>query len=289
MFFFLEKIFKRALGWSCDFWNIKLLRKLPCFYYSGEPNVGDSLNVDLLEMLSGKKIYLIKTKYFKHVLSTGSIIHHANHKSQIFGSGLISDCIVPKSKKFGTVAALRGEYTKAHFVKYFKVAMKNNIPLGDPAVLLPKYFELPESSKQNFLGIIPHYVDKADPMLLEFIKKNENEVCLIDIQKDLNGFLKDISQCQFVISSSLHGLIISDAYRIPNRWVRFSDRLVGGDFKFLDYYSTTSNLYPNCFILKSETDFQNIFDNLYSAACVNDYTGDKHELEKSFQDLLSRI
>jgi len=71
--------------------------------------------------------------------------------------------------------------------------------------------------------------------------------------------------------------------------VRFSDRLVGGDFKFLDYYSTTSNLYPNCFILKSETDFQNIFDNLYSAACVNDYTGDKHELEKSFQDLLSRI
>ena len=42
-------------------------------------------------------------------------------------------------------------------------------------------------------------------------------------------------KCKFIISSGLHGLIVSDAYNIPNSRIRMSDKLVGGDFKFIDY------------------------------------------------------
>jgi pyruvyltransferase len=45
-------------------------------------------------------------------------------------------------------------------------------------------------------------------------------------------------ECEKIISSSLHGLIISDAYGIPNARVNVSNKLFGGDFKFIDYYKS---------------------------------------------------
>ena len=43
--------------------------------------------------------------------------------------------------------------------------------------------------------------------------------------------------CEAIISSALHGLIAADSFFFPNRWIKLSDNLMGGDFKFNDYYS----------------------------------------------------
>src|SRR5699024_3940838 len=48
---------------------------------------------------------------------------------------------------------------------------------------------------------------------------------------------KEISSCDAVISSSLHGLIFSDALGVPNAHIRLGDKLKGGLYKFHDYYS----------------------------------------------------
>lgn len=70
--------------------------------------------------------------------------------------------------------------------------------------------------------------------------------------------IDSICECEFVISSSLHGLIISDAYGIPNIRVKFSDDLIGGDFKFRDYAASVGRQYTLPLEIRSDIDLKEI-------------------------------
>jgi hypothetical protein len=52
-----------------------------------------------------------------------------------------------------------------------------------------------------------------------------------------------IHSCDFILSSSMHGLIVADAFSVPNRRVRLSAGIIS-DFKFVDYYSAFSLAEP---------------------------------------------
>ena len=101
---------------------------------------------------------------------------------------------------------------------------------GDPALLLPMF--CPESKKEYKIGFVPHYQDyerckylSSDYHLINVVNNNPLEVA------------REISKCEYILSSSLHGIIAAHAYGIPAAHIVFS-KLHGDGTKFLDYYQS---------------------------------------------------
>lgn len=60
---------------------------------------------------------------------------------------------------------------------------------------------------------------------------------MIDVCDNPIKVLRQISECEVILSSAMHGLITADSLNIPNQWIRLSDKLTGQNYKFEDYYS----------------------------------------------------
>jgi pyruvyltransferase len=73
-------------------------------------------------------------------------------------------------------------------------------------------------------------------------------VRLIDLASgDVETVTREIMSCKRIISSSLHGLVIADAYGIPNAWLgsdgrEGGSRPNGGEYKFYDYFAAVSKI-----------------------------------------------
>ena len=60
---------------------------------------------------------------------------------------------------------------------------------------------------------------------------------MIDICGRQRDIIRRVAQCDYILSTSLHGLVLADSLGIPNHWLRSRRGLLGGDFKFHDYLS----------------------------------------------------
>ena len=96
---------------------------------------------------------------------------------------------------------------------------------------------LPAEEKEYDLGIIPHFADMELPVFEKIQTHFPNSV-IVDVRKDPETVIKQISSCRRTISTSLHGLVISDSYGIPNCWCEASENVLGNGFKFRDYFSS---------------------------------------------------
>jgi pyruvyltransferase len=202
-------------------------------------NFGDDLNRGLIELISGKTVIpyrfsrVSKLKKSINYLCIGSVISQlTNEQTIVWGGGVLSPEL-PLENKPLKVLAVRGPLSREYLVK-------NGVECpeiyGDPAILLSRYYKPKSSVKKYTMGIIPHYIDKNNPVLDAYRKLEE--VYIFDMQNygSYQQFVDTLCACEFIISSSLHGLIVSDSYNIPNAWVEFSSGIVGGHFKFRDYF-----------------------------------------------------
>lgn len=218
-------------------------KKISLFWWS-EPrllgkkkeNYGDLLSKYLVEKISGVSVNWIQPKKQKwysfnktHILGAGSIIHHATKHSVVWGSGIIDENqkIAPARFK-----AVRGPETRKYLMNY---GYKCPEIYGDPALLLPDYYN-PNVKKKYKIGIIPHYTDFE---VISNLYSNIEGVKVIDIMTlDIEGKTDEILECERIVSSSLHGVIIPHAYGISALWIPFSQKPFGNGIKYYDYLNS---------------------------------------------------
>jgi len=154
----------------------------------------------------------------------------------VWGAGFIEapDLSEKKLLRRLDVRACRGFHTLDILKRTPGARISDNIVVGDPGLLAGRLINTSGTAKKYALGIVPHYVDKDDPLLSNITVKNST---IIDIQQPPEVFVEKLAECENVVSSSLHGLIAADSLGIPNKRLVVSDRIGGGDFKFNDYYS----------------------------------------------------
>jgi pyruvyltransferase len=106
--------------------------------------------------------------------------------------------------------------------------------------------------------IIPHYVDKENTHLKKF--KNFPDIKVIDIEAPINTVVDQICSCTSVASSSLHGIIIADAYGVPSVYLKISDRVLGNGFKFRDYFASVGRSETEPLNVSEHTTIYDILD-----------------------------
>lgn len=227
--------------------------KLRLDYVKNEKNLGDLLSPIIFRHFSGIKTTRISARYYynSHFLAIGSILNRANKFSIIWGSGFIKEnSILSQSPK--KILSVRGPKTREQLLK-----MGFQCPeiYGDPALLMPQIY-FPNLKKKYKLGIIPHYVDYNSEI---FENQNDDSILIINVRNS-NPFevINKILECENIASSSLHGLILSDTYQIPNIWFKISNDIIGGDFKYIDYYNSLNLYNIKPIILKSEFELKEL-------------------------------
>ena len=177
---------------------------------------------------------------------------------KIFGAGFLCEKYQNESYLRNiNLIAVRGKITLQRLINN-GVKTSKKVILADPGILLPIIYDQIKIKKQKKiynLCIIPHYIDKNNTLIKKNIRIKGS--LIINIEGNPYYFMSSLSKCQRVLSSSLHGLIISDSMGIPNMRMIVSDKIIGGDYKFKDYYSAFDLNLPFKIDLRNENFTEN--------------------------------
>ena len=240
------------------FRRIRNMKKQPIkvFWYNAESNFGDQIMPDLIRKLFG---YEVKWSPIKDcdLIGAGSLLGIADGKDNyVWGSGFISEGLNTNNNL--RYCAVRGKTTRNRIDKKWR-----NIPLGDPGLLMNLVYPS-TGSKTDKIGVVPHYVDKNHRLINEM--RDDERFIVLDVENDgPKKIAEQVSRCRLVLSSSLHGLIFADSFNVPNIHVKLSDKVVGGSYKFLDYYSSIGKKYRIA-------DNAKILNDKYLNDIINNYT-----------------
>lgn len=196
-------------------------------YWCLSTNFGDALTPYLIEKMSGKAaVYTRPSRDVIVYMATGSMLDDDITNTIVWGCGIAwAHDIIREPKEF---RAVRGPISRRRVIE---CGLKCPDVVGDPALLMPSLYN-PQRTQEYKIGVIPHYID-----LPKAVKHygNQSDTLVINILDPIEKVIDQVVNCDKILSSSLHGLVVAQAYQKPNRWVQFSDDVIGDGTKFYDF------------------------------------------------------
>lgn len=230
----VERILKRFNSADGNVEDILGYNHVRLYYWkplNGGLNFGDHLSRVIVTKILADNGHLLEeeTKEQRTLVAVGSVIHFAQNNDVIWGSG-INGKVDANEHTFDQldVRAVRGPLSR-EFLKNRGI----DVPevYGDPALLLPTIFPNRFVKKEQLpYVVVPNLHD------LQIVKQKRLKN-IVSPLSSWNRCISEILQAKLVIASSLHGLIIAEAYGIPARYVRFSE--TENLFKYNDYMQGT--------------------------------------------------
>lgn len=228
-----SRLFRASLDRRAEAMGLSDSERVRLFWWE-QPypgNLGDIVNPYVVEKATG-----IPPKWEGRGLglcAIGSVIKFAKNGSRVWGSGTPNSD--DKLAAGAIYHAVRGPLTRDLVIRNGGTCPE---VYGDPAWLLPiLYPRLKKASHKT--GLILHFTHE------EMSTPVGPGVKRIDIRRvgydQIEAFLDEMHDCERIISSSLHGVIIAQAYGIPAclATVTTSTTQIHGDgIKFDDYYQS---------------------------------------------------
>ncbi len=208
----------------------------------GSPyNLGDYLGGVIIKHLLGLKSIEID-KYIskrKHLFAVGSNILGSDIKGNyqnatIWGSGCIKE---PSRREFFfqkishrhlDIRAVRGPLTRDVLLR---LGHKCPNIYGDPAILMPLIYNPVIKEKRPYSIVLQFYHER------KFREEHPDEYMVSMNTNEYEKVIDEIVSSEIVYTSSLHGIILAEAYGVPAVFFRGLDKNI--DFKYLDYYYST--------------------------------------------------
>ncbi|WP_138435127.1 polysaccharide pyruvyl transferase family protein [Marinobacter shengliensis] len=236
----------------------------------GFRNFGDLITPLLLEQV-GKTPINCPHPAMTNMMMVGSILDplSSGYRGTILGTGFLNEDRSFNATK-ADVVAVRGLLTKE------RLKVRKNVALGDPGLLMSAYFNT-ETSKKFKVGLVPHYSEFDDARVMKLLNRFSGELTLIDVLDSPLSVYNKISQCEIVLSSSLHGLVFADSLDIPNVWISLSGR---SRFKYDDYY-TAYDVCRDPYQLTGDEGMDDLF-NKAERICRADVLQVRDELQRIF-------
>lgn len=219
------------------------IKQTPYAYYDNGDypyNLGDCLAYPIVEFLLDKKKLHIDQPVSKkkHLKTVGSGALASYQDATLWGTGVEFDGLRgawwekywdAKHRKLD-IRAVRGPLSREVFLK-----LGHQCPevYGDPGILMPILYtpeNLPTEKKDY--GIIPQFT--SEPEIRKYIPADR---IISTNTNDFKAFIDKVCSCSMVYSSSLHGIILAEAYGVPAIFYRELHRNI--DFKYRDYYAST--------------------------------------------------
>jgi pyruvyltransferase len=205
-------------------------------------NFGDFLSYHLVAALSQSRVRIAQQEERGKLLAIGSILWSLQDQDVIWGSGAHRENQVP-SRSIASCHAVRGPLTLRELKRAGSVSTDREPLFFDPAILLPLLHPNLKSPLKikGQTSIVPHYTDMQK--VKDWLKETGQAISIIDPMDHPLKVAQKIAQSERVLSSSLHGIILADAFNVPVVPLRLAGNREP-EFKYVDYYEGSGRSAP---------------------------------------------